>query len=360
MSNKNLIALIIGLAMAGWLLSGSFTGDQVIADEGGETAQSEGLFKVRAVQSQAVPRINALEVSGQTEANRIVTVRSEVAGRVEKMNVQKGDVVKAGDVLCQIAVDTRQSDLEEARAAYKSAEIEFKGLTDLRKQGLQSEVMMAKAEAALATSKANVTRTELALEKTRVVAPFSGVVEQQPVEEGDYLNVGQSCVTVMEIDPILVRGQVAERSVNQIGLGRDVTVKLITGETLMGKITYVARSPDSTTRTFPIEVTVADPGEKIRAGISARMQVPMESQLAHLITPAAMVLNDSGQMGVRIVGSKGIVAFKEVDIVGESTEGVWVKGLPSEINLITVGQEEVFEGQQVEVDLSPLSAIVSN
>lgn len=360
MSNKNLVALLIGLAMAAWLLSGSLSGDHVIADENGEAAQMEGLFKVRAVRSEATPRINALEVSGQTEANRVVTVRAEVAGRIEKMNVQKGDRVKAGDVLCQIAVDTRQSDFDEARAAFKSAEMEFKGLMDLRKQGLQSEVMVAKSEAALATSKANVKRTELALQKTRVVAPFNGIVEQQPVEQGDYLNVGQSCVTVMEIDPIVVRGQVAERSVNQIGLGREVIVKLITGETMQGKITYIARSPDSTTRTFPIEVTVVAPGDAIRAGISARMEVPLESQFAHLITPAAMVLNDAGQMGVRIVETGGIVAFLPVIVVGESTEGVWVKGLPSEIDLITVGQEDVFEGQRVEVDLTPLSSIVSS
>jgi multidrug efflux system membrane fusion protein len=360
LSNKNLVALIIGLTMAIWLFSGSLSGDHVIAQEGGQVEPTEGLFKVRAMQSQASQRINALEVSGQTEANRIVTVRAEVAGRIEKMNVQKGDLVKIGDVLCQIAVDTRQTDFDEARASFKSAEIEYKGLMDLRNQGLQSEVMLAKSEAALATSQANLKRTELALQKTRVVAPFNGVVEMQPVEQGDYLNVGQSCVTVMEIDPILVRGQIAERSVNQVELGREVAVTLITGETLQGQITYIARSPDSTTRTFPLEVTVFSPGESIRAGISARMQVPLGSQLAHLITPAAMVLNDSGQMGVRIVEADGSVAFKQVSVVGESTEGVWVKGLPDQINLITVGQEEVFEGQKVEVDLTPLSAIVGS
>ena len=346
--------------MAIWLLSGSFTGDQVIADEGGSSSGAAGKFKVRAQHSEATPRATILEVSGQTEANRIVTVRAEVAGRIDVMSVEKGDRVKAGDLLCQIAVDTRESDVLEARAAFKSAQMEYKGLMDLRKQGLQSEIQLAKAEAALATTQANVKRTELALQKTRIVAPFNGVIEQQPVEQGDYLNVGQSCVTIMEIDPIIVKGQVAERSVNSIELGREVAIRLITGEELKGEITYIARSPDSTTRTFPLEVTVAAPGDGIRAGISARMQVPLGSQLAHLISPAAMVLNDSGQMGVRIVNDNGIVAFKRITIVSESPDGVWVKGLPEQVNLITVGQEEVFEGQKVDVDLSPLGAIVSN
>jgi len=290
----------------------------------------------------------------------VVTVRAEVAGRIDQMPVVKGDVVKTGDVLCQLAIDSRQSDLDQSKAAFKSADLEYKGLLDLQKRGLQSEVNLARAEAALATSRANVNRSELALQKTRIVAPFNGVVEQQPVEQGDYLNVGQSCVTVIEIDPIIVKGQVAERNVNQVVLGRDVMVQLITGESLVGKITFVARSPDSTTRTFPIEVTVKDPGPAIRAGISARMQVPLGQQMAHLISPAALVLNDAGKMGVRTVDDSGVVRFNVVNVVNESIEGIWVNGLPNQVNLITVGQEEVFEGQRVEMDLSPLSSIVSS
>ncbi|MFT4798071.1 MAG: multidrug efflux system membrane fusion protein [Candidatus Azotimanducaceae bacterium] len=359
MSNKNFIALMIGVSMAIWLLSGSFSGDQVNAAENGETAERESLFKVRALESQAREQGTSLDVSGQTEANRVVTVRAEVAGRIDQMPVVKGDVVKTGDVLCHLAIDTRQSDLEQSKAAFKSAELEYKGLQDLHKRGLQSEVNLARAEAALATARTDVNRSELALLKTNIVAPFNGVVEQQLVEEGDYLNVGQSCVTVIEIDPIIVKGQVAERNVNQVVLGREVSVQLITGESLVGEITFVARSPDSITRTFPIEVTVNDPGPSIRAGISARLQVPLGSQMAHLISPAALVLNDAGKMGVRIVEDSGIVRFKIVNVVSESMEGIWVNGLPERVTLITVGHEEVFDGQQVEVDLTPLGAIVS-
>jgi len=359
LSNKNFIALMIGASMAIWLLSGSLTGDHVSAAESGEVIGQEGLFKVRALRSQATEQGTSLDVSGQTEANRVVTLSAEVAGQIVHMPAVKGDVVETGDVLCQLAIDSRQSDLDQSKAAFKSAEIEYKGLLDLQKRGLQSEVNLARAEAALATSRANVNRTELALQKTRIVAPFNGVVEQQPVEQGDYLNVGESCVSVIEIDPIVVRGQVTERNVNQMVLGRDVTVQLITGESLVGKITYVARTPDSITRTFPIEVTVNGPGPAIRAGISARMQVPLGTQMAHLISPAVLVLNDAGKMGVRIVDDIGIVRFKIVNVVSESMQGIWVNGLPERVTLITVGHEEVFDGQQVEVDFTPLGAIVS-
>lgn len=352
MSTKNLVALLIGIGMVIWLMSGTLSADKPTAEQADLAVES--LYKVRAINSVAQQQVSALDLSGQTEANRTVTVRAEVAGRIEQMAAVKGEFVEAGDVLCKLALDTRQSDFSEAKASFQSAELEYEGLQDLKTRGLQSDINVAKAEAALAMAKANMKRAELALQKTNIVAPFAGVVEMQPVEQGDYLNVGQTCVTVMEIDPILVRGQIAERSVNQVQLGKAVAVELITGEQLEGEITYIARSPDSTTRTFGIEVTVEKPGPSIRSGISARLRVPLETQLAHLISPAVLVLNDAGEMGVRIVGEQNRVQFKPVVVVTESPEGIWVQGLPVEVSLITVGQEEVFEGQEVAIELSPV------
>jgi multidrug efflux system membrane fusion protein len=72
------------------------------------------------------------------------------------------------------------------------------------------------------------------------------------------------------------------------------------------------------------------------------------------------VLNDEGVMGVRIVDDNNVVRFNKVQVVSEGPKGVWVKGLPERIRLITVGQEEVFEGQTVKIDLTPLASIVSS
>ena len=90
------------------------------------------------------------------------------------------------------------------------------------------------------------------------------------------------------------------------------------------------------------------------------MHVPVAVELAHLISPASLVLNDEGLVGVRIVDDESMVKFMLVQIVSESTEGVWVTGLPEQVNLITVGHEGVFGGQVVKVDFSPLTSLVGN
>ncbi|MBT7369430.1 MAG: HlyD family efflux transporter periplasmic adaptor subunit, partial [Gammaproteobacteria bacterium] len=169
-----------------------------------------------------------------------------------------------------------------------------------------------------------------------------------------------TCVTLMEIDPVLVVGQVAEKNIHQIALEDEVEVELITGRKLTGRVSFIAHSPDLKTRTFPVEVTVANPGADIRAGLTSEMRVPVGIEEVHLISPASMVLDDAGQVGVRIVDGSSRVHFLTVEVVGESPAGVWVKGLPVEVDLITVGHEEVYEGQVVKIDYTPLAALVHN
>jgi multidrug efflux system membrane fusion protein len=360
LSDKNLIAGLVAIAVAIWLLSGEFSGN-VVAEEGASpVSAADEIPLVRGVESLADSRAIFLEVRAQTRANRVVELRSEVSGRIEAIPGEKGTSIKAGELLCKIAIDTRETDLEEARAMLKSAQLEYDGLIDMQKRGLQSEINVAKAKAALESSRANAKRAELALRKTRIVAPFDGVVDNQPVEIGDFLSVGQVCVTLMEIDPMLIVGQVSEKNIGSIELGDTVQVEVITGQKLEGVVTFIGHAPEAATRTYPIEVTVAHPGEIIRSGLTAEMKVPVGKELAHLISPASLVLNDAGELGVRIVDEKNVVQFEQVDIIAEGPQGVWIKGLPERVRLITVGHEEVFEGQVVKMDLSPLGAVVSN
>ena len=360
-SNKNLLVTFFVIGMTVWVFSGELMNNIVTADETTVVAEpSKEVQLVRGVKSLADRQTVYLDVRGQTRANRIVQVKSEISGKVEAMPGEKGNRVKAGDVLCRVAVDARENEYQEAIADLNSAQLEFNGFSDLNKRGLQSEIVLAKAEAALEQTKTRAKLAKLALEKTAIVAPFDGVVDSQPVEVGDFLTPGATCVTLIETDPILVVGQVAEKNIHQLALKDEVRVDLITGQQLSGVVSYIGHSPDMTTRTFPVEITVANPGADIRVGLTSDMRVPVGEEEVHLISPASMVLDDSGSIGVRTVDEFDRVRFHIVEVVGEGPAGIWVKGLPAEINLITVGQEEVYEGQVVKIDFSPLADLVRN
>lgn len=349
--------------MLGWFISGQFS--KSLAEQANKAdnvlstrEQSSPVPVVRGMVSEATQHSIELLVRGTTEVNRTVTVRSEISGRVVGLPYPKGTTVNAGDLLCQLSIDSRDQNLTEARALRNQTLLEYKGLKDLSNKGLQSEIALAQAKARLESANAAVSRAMLSLNQTRVRAPFDGIIEEQPVEVGDFLSVGGPCATIIETDPILLAGQVAERDIGRVRLGGLVSAKLITGESVSGKISYISQLADKSTRTYRIEVEVPNPELSLRAGITSKLKVPLGTRLAHRISPAVLVLDDDGEMGVRVVNSENKVEFYSVEIISEGIDGIWVAGLPRVTTVITVGQEEVFEGQLVETDITPLTSLV--
>jgi len=359
LNKKYLASLIIAALIILWLLSGLTKEDSTPNAASSsptatrnQTATSTPL--VRAVQSIATERRIQLIVRGQTEENRQVEVRAEAAGRVVALPVEKGATVKAGDVLCEIAIDARDKSVVEAEAIQVQAALEYRGVKDLGRRGLQAETKVAQSKAALESANAALSRAQLQLAHTKIKSPFAGVVEDQPVELGDFLRVGDICARVLDANPILMVGQVAEKDIAHVTLGDTVTGQLITGESLTGVIRFIGQSSDSNTRAYRVEVEAPNPNLSTRAGITTKIHMPLAKRSAHAISPAALVLDDAGVMGVKLVDGNGIVEFAPVEVIEESPIGIWVAGLPDKATIIVTGQEVVFSGNQVKVDLSPL------
>jgi multidrug efflux system membrane fusion protein len=362
---KYLISFSIALVMVLWVASGQFVDPQSAAVQEESTSPARGsshadVQKVRGVVSHAHQHDIELLVRGVTEVNRTVTVRTEISGRIVALPLPKGSHVEANDVLCEIAVDSRDRNLIEARAMQNQAAMEYQGLQDLRTKNLQSEIAIAQARTRLESANAAVSRTRLALERTRIRTPFAGTIEDQPVEVGDFLNVGGACATVIETNPILLTGQVAEKDIGHVAIGERVSARLITGETVQGTISFVAQVADRRTRSYRIEVDVPNPDFELRAGITSELKVPIGSSEAHRISPAVLVLDDEGDIGLKIVNDDDQVEFHQIKIISEGPDGIWVAGLPATVRLITVGQEVVFEGQLVDLDITPLTSLVSD
>jgi len=355
----------IACAMVVWLFSGDLLTQKADADDMAvDFAPALALdvtVAVRGERSEAMAKPVILAVLGQTEANRRVAVKSELTGRVTEVLVDRGAYVDAGALLCRIAADSRGAQLREAQAKLKSAEIEYQGGLDLSERGLQSKAAMAKLAAQKEQTVARVDAAAAMLAKTELTAPFAGFIEERPVEVGDLMTPGASCAVVIELEPLLVVGQVAESEVSNVFVGQAVAVAVgAANAELKGTITFVARTPDLQTRSFKIEARIDQPGRAARAGLSATLAVPVRETFAHLVSPAALSLDGNGQLGLKIVSAAKRAVFKPVEIVDESPEGIWVAGLPQSATVITVGHEDVSDGQSVQVDFSELNLLSQN
>jgi multidrug efflux system membrane fusion protein len=259
-----------------------------------------------------------------------------------------------GDVLCEIAIDNRQVNLDESLSRQEQAQFEYAAALDLQEKGLQSDVIVAQLKAALESSKAAVARTELALAKTKIVAPFDGVVETRTIEVGDLLNIGTVCASVLDDNPMLLVGLVPEQDVGALSVGAQVSGRLLSGEYVDGTVSYLARAADAISRSYRIEIEVDPQYQDLREGITVELQVNANNVNAYRIPSSALTLDDTGAIGIKTLDRNNTVQFYNIQIVGDETNqldpGIWVTGMQGDITLVTLGQEIVFPGQIVEVN----------
>jgi multidrug efflux system membrane fusion protein len=180
-------------------------------------------------------------------------------------------------------------------------------------------------------------------------APFAGVFDKRTAEIGAYLAPGQACGTMIELDPLLVVGDAPETEAAKLRIGAPAEARLVSGQVLHGRLRYVAHDADPQTRTYHLEVAVRNPGAAVRSGLSADLRIAAGQGVAHLVPVSALVLDASGEQGVRYVKPDNRVGFSPVTVLEETATGVWVSGLSGPVKVITVGQSFVADGQKVRV-----------
>jgi multidrug efflux system membrane fusion protein len=350
---KNLItATLIGTGVLLWLLSGLFADTPAPIED---TASSELIapdhapLRVRVTQFNAEQRTLTRILRGKTAVKRSAAVSAETSGRVIARPVERGDHVAPGDLLCELAVDDREAAVEEARADLARAELEYRGAQELKGKNLLSEIRIAQVAAELETARAALERAQLNLDRTRIVAPFDGVVETLSMDVGDLATPGAPCATLIDLDPLLISANVSEREIDFITVGSPVTARTSTDQRLRGEVTFVGSQSDPATRTYPIEITVPNPELRFRAGLTTVVSVETQTVLAHRVSPSLFTLDDDGVMGLRAVDRDNRVVFHPVTVVEDAVDGAWVTGLPGVVRLITVGHEFVSTGERVEV-----------
>lgn len=360
MKNQHFVALAILIGITAWMFvpraeeppaPAMAPATVSVVAEGQTVGEEPNTFTVRAKRIGPEPFVQQIRVRGRTQAFRHVEVRAEQSGRIVKEPVPRGARVNAGDLLCEIAVDDRDSALIEARSRVEQAQFEYEAALDLQARDLQSDVIVAQLKATLESAKAGVVRAELALRRTKIVAPFAGVVEMRDVELGDLLNAGTTCASVLDDSPMLLVGLVPEQQVGYVAVGAEVTASLLTGETVTGKVRYLSRAADAASRSYRLEVEIDPSDVTIREGITAEIFVAAEESTAHLIPASALTIDDRGDVGVKLVNEQDVIEFQVVEIVGDYTNqldpGVYVDGINGYATLVTHGQEIVFPGQKV-------------
>ena len=285
---KNIrISLFILAPIILWMASGFFVKDKIELIE-----EKNELFTVGTLLSNAEMFQPLIRLKATTQSEARVNVRAKTSGEVVKIGAKQGQFVEKDFILCSLGI--------------------------------------------------------VELNRTEVKAPFSGYLEQI-VKPGNFLERGQVCATIIQLNPITFIAEVPEFNINKVEPGQNVILSLITGEIVEGNLTFVSKSASDSTRTFKVESQVTNINGAIRDGITAEMTIKTRKLLAHQISPSILMLNDDGKLGIRSV-KNSIVEFHEVEILEDSETGIWITGIPENIELIVQGQGFVENGQKVSIN----------
>jgi len=344
---STLLALGVMLVVTLWLISGQFKSAPTQASNDAQAIQRNTFTKVR-VRSLTPRQIRQeIIINGRTEPARAVTLRAEIDGRVTLVGAEKGSEIKAGDLIARLDIRDLEAQLEEAKAILGQRRLEYEGAKELKRKDLQSEIQLERAKATLASARAAVKRIEVAISNTIVRAPFNGVLDDLPIEIGTYLQPGDVVARILEQNPILAVGSVTQLERNRLVLGDQGLARLITGQVADGKIRYIASEAEEATRTFRVELELANPDRTLVAGITTEISIPVRTVTAYRISPALLSLSNTDELGIKGVDTDEVVQFYPVQIVRSTADDLWISGIPKEVRIITVGQGFVRPGERV-------------
>jgi len=350
------IALVVGLWVASGLLDPEATRPQAQKTPAPVT-HLDAAPAVRVLLQEAEPHQRTIELRGVTEARRAVNLKSETHGIVKEILVSENTLVHQGEELVRLDVAERDAEVRQARALLRQRRIEFDAAEKLATKGYRSETERAASAASLEAAEAAVEAAEIELSHTVLKAPFGGIVERHLMEEGDFADRASALIRLVELSPLRVVAYASESEILPLHLGQAGIARLTDDRTVPGRIAYLAQEAEAATRTFRVELEISNRDFSIPAGVTADVVVTLPPSPAHKVSPALLTLNKQGQLGIKVVDQDERARFVPVQVVDDEIDGVWLSGLPTRAQIITVGQEFVDDGQAVRpIPVNPSAA----
>ena len=377
------VAFVLIAIVAGWLATGTFIqggkgpgeGEKPIVElllgDDGETAadnpenadepeEEAKLLSVRTVLFNARQMPVEVSLRGRTKASATISVSAETNGLIEEIHVVKGQSVVAGDLICtldqgvrNIQVTQAKASLVQAEASLIQAQADFETNKSLREKGLSAantgrsfEVQLQAAKSSVAAALSALDSAKLELARTQIHAEVSGIIQDPLANVGDMMGGGAVCATLVQLDPMLFVGKVVEAKVGLLREGMAAKVTTVTGQMVEGTVIFIAAIADDATRSFTVEIEIANPKGKIRSGLTADADIEVGITEAHLVPQSSLTLDSDGAIGIKIVVDE-VVKFLPVTPIRDSKEGIWIAGLPASAEIIIFGQEYVVDGQKV-------------
>lgn len=319
--------------------------------------------------TEAKPIVKLATVSNQdVEQNGVYTatvdpflinnISAASPNRIKQIFVDEGMRVSKGQklvVMDDVNTETYRLQVDNAKANLANTELNYKRALELYKIGGgtkqnvdQMETQLINARNALASAERTLRNVT---ENTVLVSPISGVVTARNYDPGD-MTGAQPVLTVAQVNPLKIVINVSESELAKIhkGMPADITFDTYGDEVFKGTITLISPTVDTASRSFGVEVTMNNSGDRILPGMFGRVSLNLGTA-NHVVVPDKAVVKQQGSGNHYVyVYSDGKVSFNKVELgqrLGDTYE--LISGVDAGSQVVVTGQSRLANGMEVEV-----------
>lgn len=287
---------------------------------------------------------------GTIEALEAITVVSEIDGAVKALPFEEGGFIRRGVVIAQLDDAQLAAELARAEALRAQSKATFDRVKSVVSQGAGAPQDLDDAAAALKVADANLDVAKARFAKTRIVAPFDGIIGARQVSVGTFLRTGQQITELANIDELRVTFSAPERFVARLRQGAEVNISTtaFAGLSQEGKIIVIEPMIDQMTRSARVVARVKNPGRKFRPGMSANVSAILSERPNALTIPNEAVFGSGNQLFVFIVKADSTVARVPLTLGTRTSDVVEVvDGLQAGMTVVRAGHQKLFDGGKV-------------
>lgn len=299
-----------------------------------------------------------VELQGNVTTKENILISAELAGTLNRIYVKKGDWVEAGTLLADIDAGGLDNQLEQLRASANLAKTTFERQSRLWEQNIGSEIQYLQAKAQYEAQQNAFERMEKMLAKTKVTAPFSGIVDQVLADPGSLVapGMGGQLFRLINLSNMYVVVDVPERYIGAIKKGNPAFVHIdVLGKTVATKVRETGNYIALSNRSFEVEIAVPNKDKSIKPNLNARVSLNDYTNEDAILIPQSIISeNAEGQQYVYVLTdfNEGIgTANRRIITTGESNdhEIEILSGLTPGESIIVEGARRLKDGQRIKI-----------
>ncbi len=290
------------------------------------------------------------EAVGTIEAEDAITVVSEIDATVISLPFREGEAIAKGGLIAQLDDTQLRAEETRAEAILNQRKVSYDRIKNITDEGLGTAQGLDDAAAALKVAEADLTWIRARLQKTRIVAPFAGVLGARQVSSGAFVRAGSPITELAQVARLRINFSAPERYYSSLQRGAAVKVSTTAypGYELTGRVDVIEPVVDQATRRTKIVARIDNPGGKFRPGMSANVTVVLGERENALVIPSEAVFVEGNQALVFAIQADSTVARTPVELGTRLRDKVEVlNGLTVGTMVVRAGHQKLFPGAKV-------------